>query len=157
MEAAIRTAYFAITGKNLKDVEVKAVRGIKEVKKGEVDINGKKVRVAVIHGMVNAHEILEEVRACKKAGKPAPYDFIEIMACRGGCIAGGGQPYGADDEIRDERMEGLYTDDEKCKIRCSHDNPSIQKLYKDFLGAPLSEKSEKYLHTAYKEVPVYKA
>ena len=110
-----------------------------------------------VHGMVNAKEILEEVRECKKAGKPAPYDFIEIMACRGGCIAGGGQPYGADDELRKERAAGLYKDDKDSKIRCSHDNKSIQKLYKDFLEAPLSEKSEKYLHTEYKEVSVYKA
>lgn len=157
MEAAIRTAYFAITGKNLKDVEVTAVRGINEVKKGEVDIDGTKVRVAVVHGMANAHDILEEVRACKKAGKRAPYEFIEIMACRGGCVAGGGQPYGTTDVLRDERMKGLYGDDEHCVVRCSHDNPSIKKLYKDYLGAPLSEKSEKLLHTNYKEVPVYKA
>ncbi|MFA6775567.1 MAG: NADH-dependent [FeFe] hydrogenase, group A6 [Sphaerochaetaceae bacterium] len=157
MEAAIRTAYFAITGENLKNVEVNAVRGIQEVKKGEIDIKGKNVRVAVIHGMANAKDVLDEVRACKKAGKPAPYDFIEIMACRGGCIAGGGQPYGADDEIRKERAAGLYQDDKDDPVRCSHENPSIQKLYKEFLGAPLSEKSEKYLHTSYKKVPIYKA
>jgi NADH-quinone oxidoreductase subunit G len=79
------------------------------------------------------------------------------MACRGGCIAGGGQPYGADDEIRKERAAGLYQDDKDDPVRCSHENPSIQKLYKEFLGAPLSEKSEKYLHTSYKKVPLYKA
>jgi NADH-quinone oxidoreductase subunit G len=157
MEAAIRTAYYAVTGENLKDVNVTSVRGIKEVKKGEVDIKGRKVRVAVVHGMVNAQEILEEVRECKKAGKPAPYDFVEFMACRGGCVAGGGQPYGADDEVRKERAAGLYQDDTDDPVRCCHDNPSIKKLYKEFLGAPLSELSEKYLHTAYKQVPVYKA
>ncbi|MFA6844268.1 MAG: NADH-dependent [FeFe] hydrogenase, group A6 [Sphaerochaetaceae bacterium] len=156
MEAAIRTAYNAVTGKELENVEVTSVRGIEEVKKGVVDIDGTKVRIAVVHGMANAKEILEEVRAYKKAGKQAPYEFIEIMACRGGCIAGGGQPYGATDEIREERSAGLYKDDENCKIRCSHQNPSIKRLYKDFLGAPLSEKSEEYLHTAYVEVPVYK-
>ena len=157
MEAAIRTAYHAVTGKELEDVEVKAVRGLKEVKVGEVDMDGRKVRVAVVHGMANAKELLDEVRECKKAGKPAPYDFVEIMACRGGCVAGGGQPYGADDEIRAERAAGLYSDDEHCKIRRSHENPSIKKIYKEFLGEPLSEVSEKYLHTSYRQIPLYKA
>lgn len=157
MEAAIRTAYHAVTGKELEDVEVKAVRGLKEVKVGEVDMDGRKVRVAVVHGMANAKELLDEVRECKKARKPAPYDFVEIMACRGGCVAGGGQPYGADDEIRAERAAGLYSDDEHCKIRRSHENPSIKKIYKEFLGEPLSEVSEKYLHTSYRQIPLYKA
>ena len=79
------------------------------------------------------------------------------MACRGGCIAGGGQPYGTDDEVREERIEGLYEDDEKSVQRCSHNNPSIQKLYSEYLGKPLSEKAHHLLHTEYKEVPVYKA
>ena len=157
MEAAIRTAYHAVTGNELGDVEVKAVRGLDAVKVGEVDMNGRKVRVAVVHGMANAKGLLDEVRECKKAGKPAPYDFVEVMACRGGCVAGGGQPYGADDEVRAQRAAGLYQDDEHSKVRCSHQNPSIQKLYKTFLGEPLSETSEKYLHTHYTARPLYKA
>ncbi len=157
MEAAIRTAYHLVTGGELGEVDVKAVRGIDDVKVGEVDMAGRKVRVAVVHGMGSAKGLLDEVRQCKKEGKPAPYDFIEIMACRGGCIAGGGQPYGADDEIRLSRAEGLYSDDAHCAIRRSHENPSIKKIYADFLEKPLSEKSEKYLHTTYQKVPLYKA
>ena len=98
-----------------------------------------------------------KIREDKLAGKEPDLDYIEIMACRGGCIAGGGQPYGTDDEVREERIEGLYEDDEKSVQRCSHNNPSIQKLYSEYLGKPLSEKAHHLLHTEYKEVPVYKA
>ena len=156
MEAAIRTAYFGITGKELADPEIKLVRGLDEVKRGEVDVDGKKVRVAVVHGMANAKALLDQIKEDKKAGRPSDVDFVEIMACRGGCIAGGGQPYGTDDEVRKERSEGLYEDDEKSVKRCSHQNPSIQKLYADYLGEPLSEKAHHLLHTEYKETPIYK-
>ena len=98
------------------------------------------------------YKILED----KKAGRPSDVDFVEIMACRGGCIAGGGQPYGTDDDVRKERTEGLYEDDEKSVKRCSHQNPSIQKLYADYLGEPLSEKAHHLLHTEYKPSPLYK-
>ena len=157
MEAAVRTAYYGITGKEAENVEVKLVRGLDEVKRGEVDMGGKKVRVAVVHGMANARPLLDKIRADKAAGKAPDLDFIEIMACRGGCIAGGGQPYGTDDEVREERIAGLYEDDEKSVQRCSHNNPSIKKLYSEYLGKPLSEKSHHLLHTEYKEVPIYKA
>ena len=155
--AAVRTAYYGITGKEAENVEVKLVRGLDEVKRGEVDMGGKKVRVAVVHGMANARPLLDKIRADKAAGKAPDLDFIEIMACRGGCIAGGGQPYGTDDEVREERIAGLYEDDEKSVQRCSHNNPSIKKLYSEYLGKPLSEKSHHLLHTEYKEVPIYKA
>ena len=157
MEAAVRTAYYGITGKEAENVEVKLVRGLDEVKRGEVDMGGKKVRVAVVHGMANARPLLDKICADKAAGKAPDLDFIEIMACRGGCIAGGGQPYGTDDEVREERIAGLYEDDEKSVQRCSHNNPSIKKLYSEYLGKPLSEKSHHLLHTEYKEVPIYKA
>ena len=157
MESAVRTAYYGITGKEAENVEVKLVRGLDEVKRGEVDMGGKKVRVAVVHGMANARPLLDKIRADKAAGKAPDLDFIEIMACRGGCIAGGGQPYGTDDEVREERIAGLYEDDEKSVQRCSHNNPSIKKLYSEYLGKPLSEKSHHLLHTEYKEVPIYKA
>ncbi len=157
MEAAVRTAYYGITGKEAENVEVKLVRGLDEVKRGEVDMGGKKVRVAVVHGMANARPLLDKIRADKAAGKAPDLDFIEIMACRGGCIAGGGQPYGTDDEVREERIAGLYEDDEKSVQRCSHNNSSIKKLYSEYLGKPLSEKSHHLLHTEYKEVPIYKA
>ncbi len=149
MEAAVRTAYKLVTGDELKDVNVNAVRGLENVRKGEVDMNGTKVRVAVVHGLANAKEICDEVLAAKKAGDPAPYDFIEFMACRGGCIAGGGQPYGTDDQIRKERIAGLYNDDENSTFRKSHDNPSIKKIYSDYLDAPLSHKAHSLLHTSY--------
>ena len=156
MEAAIRTAYYGITGKELADPEIKLVRGLDEIKRGEVDVDGKKVRVAVVHGMANAKPLLDKIREDKKAGRASDVDFVEIMACRGGCIAGGGQPYGTDDEVRSERSAGLYSDDEKSVKRCSHQNPSIQKLYADFLEKPLSEKAHHLLHTEYKETPIYK-
>ena len=156
MEAAVRSAYKFVTGDELENVEVSPVRGMSEVKKGTVDFKGTPVRVAVVHGMANAKEILEEVKAAKLKGERAPYEFIEIMACRGGCIAGGGQPIGTDDEVRAKRTKGLYTDDERCTLRRSHENPSIIKLYNDFLGKPLSHKAHETLHTSYKPQKVYK-
>lgn len=156
MEAAVRTAHKLVTGKELEKVEVESVRGLDNVKKGVVDLGGTPVRVAVIHGMANAKEILDEVREAKLKGERAPYEFIEIMACRGGCIAGGGQPIGTDDEVRKERAAGLYTDDEKCTLRKSHENPSIQTLYKEYLGTPLSHKAHELLHTVYSEKKIYK-
>ncbi len=156
MEAAVRTAYKLVTGEELKNIEVTAVRGMDGVKKGVVDIKGIPVRVAVAHGMANVKSILEEIRTAKKEGKPMPYDFIEVMACRGGCIAGGGQPYETDDELRAARTAGIYTDDEKSTFRCSHQNPEIIHIYENFLEKPLSHKSHKYLHTHYQSRPVYK-
>ncbi len=149
MEAAVRTAYKLVTNEELEEVEVNAVRGMENVRKGEVDMNGTKVKVAIVHGLANVKEICEEVLAAKKAGEPAPYHFIEVMACRGGCIAGGGQPYGTDDEIRKERIAGLYNDDEQSEYRKSHENPSIQKIYADYFGEPLSHKAHHELHTKY--------
>lgn len=156
MEAALRTAYFEVTGKELANIEVDSVRGLEGVKKATVDINGLKLRVAVVSGLVNVKNVLEEVRQARAEGKEPPYHFIEVMACKGGCISGGGQPYASNTKNRIARSEGLYEDDEHCKIRCSHQNPSIQKLYKEFLGAPLSEKSEELLHTTYQQRPIYK-
>jgi NADH-quinone oxidoreductase subunit G len=156
MEAAVRTAYNLVTGKNMKDVNVQVVRGMEGVKRGEVDFDGTKVKVAVAHGMGNVRDLLEEVREARDAGKEPPYHFIEVMACRGGCIAGGGQPYSTTDEIREQRIAGIYKDDEMSEVRCSHENPEIIKIYKDFLGEPLSKKSHELLHTTYKDRPVYK-
>lgn len=157
MEAAVRTAYHLVTGKEMEKVEVEAVRGLDNIKKGTVDFEGTPVRVAVVHGLSNVKVLMDEIRAAKAEGKAAPYEFIEIMACRGGCIAGGGQPYGADDELRKERSEGLYQDDKDSKVRCSHQNPSIIKIYEDFLTEPMSHEAHHLLHTTYHQVPVYKA
>lgn len=157
MEAAVRTAYNVVTGKEMERVEVEAVRGLDEIKKGTVDFDGTPIRVAVVHGLSHAKEVLDEIREANANGTKAPYEFIEIMACRGGCIAGGGQPYGANDILRKERSEGLYADDKKSTFRCSHQNPSILKLYEDFLGSPNGEKAHHLLHTTYQERPLYKA
>ncbi|MBN1647394.1 MAG: iron hydrogenase small subunit [Spirochaetales bacterium] len=156
MEAAVRTAYHLVTGKELADVTLNAARGLEGVKTGEVDIDGTKLRVAVAHGMVNVASVLDEIREAKEKGKEPPYHFIEVMACRGGCIAGGGQPYGTTDEIRKKRIAGLYSDDEAATVRCSHQNPEIQQIYKDFLGKPLGKESHKLLHCEYKPKPLYR-
>ena len=156
MEAALRSAYFLITKEDLEDVNFMDVRGLEGVKSAEIDIKGTKVRIAVAHQMGNVEALLNQIRDAEKNGEETPYHFIEVMACRGGCIGGGGQPHGATDEIRLKRTAGIYTDDEKSVTRCSHHNPQITKIYKDFLGAPLSHKAHELLHTDYKERAVYK-
>jgi len=155
MEAALRTAYWAITKERLPKVEFEEVRGLDGVKEATLDFKGTPVRVAVAHGLVNVQYVMDKIRDAKVNGKPMPYDFVEVMACRGGCIGGGGQPYGATDEIRRKRTEGLYTDDEKSVQRCSHENPEIQKIYSDFLEEPGSHKSHELLHTHYTPRKLY--
>lgn len=153
MEAALRTAYYVLKGKEYDAINFTAVRGLEGVKEAEIKELG--IKVAVASGMKNAKALLDEV----KAGK-SPYAFIEIMGCPGGCINGGGQPYvhptllpNEDldilDTYREKRAAVLYSEDEKRVIRQSHNNPDIIKLYKEFLGEPLSELSEKLLHTHY--------
>ncbi len=149
MEAALRTAYFLITGKNLDNVEISSVRGLDGVKEGSITVNGTEVRIAVAHGLGNVRYVMDKVLDAKKNNKEMPYHFIEVMACDGGCVAGGGQPYGVTDELRVKRAHGLYQDDRDQKVRCSHDNPYIKKLYEDFLEKPLSKKSHHLLHTSY--------
>jgi NADH-quinone oxidoreductase subunit G len=156
MEAALRSAYYLITKEDLKDVNFLEVRGMEGVKSAEIDIQGTKVRVAIAHQMGNVEALLNQVREAKEKGEEPPFHFIEVMACRGGCIGGGGQPYGATDEIRKKRIAGLYSDDEKSTQRCSHHNPMITKIYADFLGEPLSHKAHELLHTHYHERKVYK-
>ena len=134
------------------------VRKIEEgrVKEAEVDIKGTKVRIAVAHQMGNVEQVLNAVREDRAAGRKSRYDFIEVMACRGGCIGGGGQPTtGATDQVRKARIAGIYTDDEKCTIRMSHLNPQVQKLYAEYLGAPLSEKAHHLLHNHYHAKKIY--
>jgi iron-only hydrogenase group A len=157
MEAALRTAYNLVTGKDLKkqDIDFKAVRGLQHVKEAEIDIAGNKIRVAVAHGLNNVEYVLEKVRQAKLNHTEMPYHFIEVMACPGGCVGGGGQPYMVTDELRVKRAQALYTDDADKELRLSHDNPFIKQLYKEFLGKPLGEKSEKLLHTTYVARPLY--
>ena len=156
MEAALRTAYAVITGKELGDINFLPARGLKDVKEAKVDVGGTEVRIAVVHQLGNVEPVLAAVRAAIAAKKEPPYHFIEVMACRGGCVAGGGQPYGANDEIRGQRAAGLYTDDAKSAIRVSHKNPSVQQAYAEFLKEPNSEKAHHLLHTRYVERPLYK-
>ncbi len=155
MEAALRTAYFKLTGKEAGFLDFKAVRGQKDIKEATLNINGKEIKVAVASGMNIAHKLLDEIREGK-----SPYAFIEIMGCPGGCINGGGQPYVKEcflpnekpnirETYRKLRAKVLYTEDERQTIRQSHNNPDIIKLYKDYLGEPCGEKSHHLLHTTY--------
>lgn len=155
MEAALRTAYDYITGGKLKNVEFENVRGLDGVKEGTVMVGDITVKVAVAHGLKNVEFVLNKVREAKQAGKELPYHFIEVMACPGGCIGGGGQPYGVTDEIRIARSKGLYSEDDACALRYSHENPFVKRLYDEFLGEPHSEKAHHLLHTTYIERPEY--
>lgn len=157
MEAALRTAYYLVTGHNLgkEAITIQPVRGLEGVREAEIDIEGTPVRVAISHGMANVGKLLDKVRAARDRGEEPPYHFIEVMACPGGCIGGGGQPYGISDDVRRKRIEGLYRDDQDSAQRCSHENPAIRQIYGDFLGEPLSEKAEKLLHTRYKPRKTY--
>ena len=156
MEAALRTAYCLITGDaQPPSINFDCVRGMEGVKEAEIDIKGTKVKIAVAHQMGNVEQVLNSIRADIKEGKKPRYDFIEVMACRGGCIGGGGQPTGATDEIRALRTAGIYTDDEKSVQRMSHMNPQVQAVYNDYLGKPGSHKAEELLHTTYRKRKVY--
>ena len=162
MEAAVRSAYFLVTKKELGDVNFKPVRGLDGVKEAEVDFGvdlgnglGSKIRIAVAHQMGNIEAVLEKIRTAQESGKETPYHFVEVMACRGGCIGGGGQPYGCTDEIRKQRTMGIYNDDEKSQYRCSHQNPFIGQVYKEFLGEPGGHKAHELLHTKYVERELY--
>lgn len=156
MEAALRTAYHLVTGKELEKVDFESVRGLEGVKEAVIDIDGTKLNVAVAHGTKNVQYVMEKILEAKAHGKPMPYHFIEVMACEGGCISGGGQPYGITTEIRKKRTLGIYKDDKDHKIRCSHNNPEIIELYKKFLEKPGSHKAHKLLHTSYKALPLYR-
>ena len=155
MEAALRTAGDLLTGEDLEKIDFKEVRGGKGIKKATVNIAGKEIKVVAASGLKNAREILEEI----KSGK-ADYQFVEIMACPGGCIMGGGQPIKsskirADVDVRKLRSEALYTIDEKSTIRKSHENPVLKTIYKQYLGNPGGELAHKLLHTHYEKREKY--
>ena len=156
MEAALRTAYEKVTGEELEKLEFEEVRGKEGIKKSTIKMGEKEIKVAVAHGLANAQEILEEI----KNGK-ADYQFVEIMACPGGCIMGGGQPIVSskkrnDIDVRKARASALYKIDEQSKIRKSHENPYIKELYEEFIETPGSYRAHKYLHTTYKKREKYK-
>ena len=149
MEAALRTVEDILTGKNLEKIEYTQIRGEKGIKEATLNINGKDIKIAVAHGLKNARIIMEEI----KSGK-SPYHFVEIMACPGGCVMGGGQPIHSSKErelidIRALRASALYTIDEKSVIRKSHENPILQKIYKEYLGEPGGHRAHELLHTSY--------
>jgi len=155
MEAALRTAHTLVTGEELKDVNFTGVRGISGIKEARVNIKGTEVRVAVAHQMGNVETVLKQVAEARAAGRDVPWHFIEVMACRGGCIGGGGQPYGCTDEVRKLRIRGIYDEDDVSTYRSSHHNPFIRKIYDEFLGKPGSGKSHELLHTHYTAKEVY--
>ena len=156
MEAAVRTAYKVITGSEMSDLNLTPVRGLDGVKSAKLDIAGTEVRVAVVHQLGNVAKVMDAVREAAARGEEPPYHFIEVMACRGGCVGGGGQPYGTTDEVRTKRAKGLYKEDEASVKRCSHDNEEVAAVYKEFFGEPNSEKAHHLLHTHYQERAMYK-
>ena len=158
MEAALRTAYEIVTGREVpfENLNITPVRGMEGVREASVKIEGTtddwkflegvELKTVVAHGLTNAKQVMQAV----KDGK-ADWHFIEIMACPGGCLGGGGQPIPTTPEIRQKRAEAIYAEDEGLPIRKSHENPEVQKIYKDFLGEPLGHKSHELLHTHYTE------
>lgn len=151
MEAAVRTAYWLITGRNLETPVIPEVRDLAGVKEAHLEIDGIKIGVAVASGLANARKILDDVTLGR-----TDIQFVEIMSCPGGCIGGGGQPYGTDLEAVKARMQSLYKIDRDETVRFSHENESIIKLYKEFLGKPSGHESHRLLHTEYYKRDVMK-
>lgn len=151
MEAALRTVADILGDGSAEEIEYKAVRGRTGIKEAEIKIGDKTIRAAVAHGLANARKLLDKIRAGK-----AEYDFIEIMACPGGCVTGGGQPIHPARELmgidlKKERAKAIYAEDRDMPVRKSHENPYIKALYDEFLGEPCGKKSHKLLHTHYIE------
>ena len=145
MEAALRTAYELYTGKTLEKVDFEEVRGLENIKKATIDLNGTRLNIGIAHGLGNARKLLNEIREGKSS-----FHAIEIMACPGGCIGGGGQPlHHGNSDLLKARSKALYEEDRNKPLRKSHENPDILKLYEEYLGKPLSEKSHHLLHTHY--------
>ena len=143
-EAALRTVYEVLNNKPLESLDFYDVRGMEGIKETEVQLNGLKAKVAVSHSLSNARVLIEQVIKGE-----SPYAFIEIMACPGGCIGGGGQPYGTTNDIREERIASTYMVDGDMVYRKSHDNPAIKALYKEYLKEPNSKRAHHLLHTGY--------
>jgi NADH-quinone oxidoreductase subunit G/NADP-reducing hydrogenase subunit HndD len=144
MEAALRSAYYLVTGGEMAELKVEAVRGLKGVKEARVQVGDVDLGVAVVSSLGNARRLLEEIKAGRK-----DLHFIEVMTCPGGCIAGGGQPLGAKTENVRARMKALYQIDRDDALRVSHHNKEVARLYEEFLGKPLGHKSHELLHTHY--------
>ena len=158
MEAALRTVHVLVTGRPVPfdKLDITPVRGMESIKEATIKftdcvpeysfLEGVEAKVAIAHGLTNAREIMDDIVAGK-----SPYHFIEIMACPGGCIGGGGQPIPTNDEIRKKRIAAIYAEDTNKTIRMSHENPEITQIYEDFLKEPLGEKSHHLLHTKYRK------
>ena len=155
MEAALRTVAEVVTGKSLPNPEFHEVRGVKGIKEAEYELAGTKVKVAVASGLENAHKLMEMIKSGEKE-----YHFVEIMACPGGCVNGGGQPHQPGyvrnfTDLRAQRAKALYSEDAKMTLRKSHENEVVKQIYKDYLGEPGSHKSHEILHTHYVARPKY--
>ncbi len=162
MEAALRTAYEIVTGREIpfRNLNVTPVRGLEGIKEASIKIEGctddwkflegVELKVAIAHGLTNANKLMRMVR-----NGNSPYHFIEIMACPGGCLGGGGQPIPTNTEVRTKRMKAIYAEDEHMELRKSHDNPDVIAIYQEFLGEPNSRKSHELLHTHYTEREAY--
>ncbi|HKL57243.1 MAG TPA: iron hydrogenase small subunit, partial [Sphaerochaeta sp.] len=137
-------AYEVLTSESLPSVDFMDVRGMEGIKEAAVDINGTEVRVAVAHTLGNARILMEQIEKGE-----SPYAFIEVMACPGGCLGGGGQPIPTTEAIRQKRASSIYEEDRNFALRKSHENPEILDLYEKFLIKPLGERSHHLLHTSY--------
>lgn len=156
MEASLRTAYELITGKELKKLEFESVRGEKGIKKATIEIEDKQIKVAVAHGLKNARKIMEEIK-----NGTADYSFVEVMACPGGCIMGGGQPIKNSKtrmtvDVAGKRASAMYSIDERSTIRKSHENPILKEIYKEYIGNPGEHKAHELLHTHYTPMEEYR-
>lgn len=152
MEAALRTVYEVVTEKKLDNVDIKAVRGMEGIREAEIDLNGTKVKAAVANGLANARALMDKI-----VKGEADYQFVEIMACPGGCLGGGGQPIPTSLEVRQKRAQAIYQADEGLPMRKSHENPAVIQLYEEFLGEPNSHKAHELLHTHYSKKEIYKS
>ena len=155
MEAALRTVAEVVENKPLDNIEFKETRGEKGIKKACLNIGGKDIKIVVASGLKNAQKIMQEIEEGK-----ADYQFVEIMACPGGCVMGGGQPIKSSKirrevDVRKLRANALYSIDEKSIIRKSHENPILQKIYKEYIGKPGGHKAHELLHTTYIEREKY--
>ncbi len=155
MEAALRTVAEILSGKSVPEDSYSVVRGTDGIKRAEVEIAGKKIKAAVAHGLGNARKLLDAIKAGEES-----YDFVEIMACPGGCVTGGGQPVvsaktQAEVDVKAVRAKALYDEDKSLPIRKSHENPAIKMLYDEYFEKPGSHKAHKLLHTHYKKRDLY--
>ncbi len=156
MEAALRTAYHMVTGEEMSDVNIPQTQGLEGIKEFSIDVAGKQINICVAQGTGNVEEVMLKIKAAQEKGEEPPYHFVEVMACPGGCVAGGGQPRGVTDVIRAMRAQGLNNEDKSMQNRQSHLNASMQKIYDEFIGKPLGEKAHKLFHTHYTPRPTYR-